>query len=35
VKPTLQSDAGNQILLDAVASLLQTKSYIETKREEL
>jgi len=35
VKPTLQSDAGNQILLDAVASLLQVKSYIETKREEL
>ena len=34
-KPTLQSDAGNAILLDAVASLLQTKSYIETKREEL
>lgn len=35
VKPTLQSDAGNAILLDAVASLLQTKNYIETKREEL
>ena len=34
-KPTLQSDAGNAILLDAVASLLQTKNYIETKREEL
>lgn len=34
-KPTLQSDAGNAILLDAVTSLLQTKSYIETKREEL
>jgi len=34
-KPTLQSDAGNEILLDAVTSLLQTKSYIETKREEL
>ena len=35
VKPTLQSDAGNAILLDAVTSLLQTKNYIETKREEL
>ena len=35
VKPTLQSDAGNAILLEAVASLLQVKSYIETKREEL
>ncbi len=35
VKPTLQSDAGNAILLDAVTSLLQVKSYIETKREEL
>ncbi len=35
VKPTLQSDAGNAIMLDAVSSLLQVKSYIETKREEL
>lgn len=35
VKPTLQSDAGNAILLEAVSSLLQIKSYIETKREEL
>jgi len=35
VKPTLQSDAGNDILLNAVSSLLQVKSYIETKREEL
>jgi hypothetical protein len=35
VKPVLQSDAGNAILLDAVASLIQVKSYIETKREEL
>lgn len=35
VKPTLQSDAGNAILLDAVSSLIQVKSYIETKREEL
>jgi len=35
VKPTLQSDAGNAIMLEAVSSLLQVKNYIETKREEL
>lgn len=35
VKPVLQSDAGNAILLSAINSLLQIKNYIETQREEL
>ena len=35
LKPVLQSDLGNDILLEAVASLLQIKTYIEKRREEL
>ena len=35
VKPTLQSDAGNQILLDAVASLVSVEEYVKKQSEEL
>jgi hypothetical protein len=34
-RPVLQSDAGNQIMLDAVASLIQVEEFINSKREEL
>jgi hypothetical protein len=35
VKPVLQSDLGNDILLEAIASLLQIRTYIEKRSEEL
>jgi len=34
-RPVLLSDAGNNILLDAVASLIQIEEFIHSKREEL
>jgi hypothetical protein len=34
-RPVLQSDAGNNILLDVTASLIQVEEFIHSKREEL
>jgi len=34
-KPVLQSDAGNEILLNAIASLIEVSKYINSKSEEL
>jgi len=34
-RPVLQSDAGNNILLDVTASLIQVEEFIESKSEEL